>query len=78
LTLLTPGFDRATGTYAAHGVPAPIVAESLRDNWIVCEKNDLNSILFLLTPGVEASKAGTLLSALVRALPQIIESGSCA
>ena len=66
LTLLTPGFDRASGTYAAHGVPAPIVAEFLRDNWIVCEKNDLNSILFLLTPGVEASKAGTLLSALVR------------
>jgi ornithine decarboxylase len=62
LTLLTPGFDRASGSYAEHGVPAPIVAEFLRDNWIVCEKNDLNSLLFLLTPGVEASKAGTLLS----------------
>jgi ornithine decarboxylase len=66
LTLLTPGFDRASGAYTEHGVPAPIVAEFLRDNWIVCEKNDLNSILFLLTPGVEASKAGTLLGALVR------------
>jgi len=66
LTLLTPGFDRGSGKYAEHGVPAPIVAEFLRDNWIVCEKNDLNSLLFLLTPGVEASKAGTLLSALVR------------
>ena len=29
------------------------------------EKNDLNSILFPMTPGVEGSKAGTLLSALV-------------
>ncbi len=29
------------------------------------EKNDLNSLLFLLTPGVESSKAGTLVSALV-------------
>ncbi|RYE50441.1 MAG: amino acid decarboxylase, partial [Hyphomicrobiales bacterium] len=29
------------------------------------EKNDLNSLLFLLTPGVEASKAGTLISGLV-------------
>ena len=29
------------------------------------EKNDLHSILFLLTPGVESSKAGTLLSWLV-------------
>ena len=28
------------------------------------EKNDFNSLLFLLTPGVESSKAGTLLSAL--------------
>ena len=42
------------------------MAEYLRDNWIVCEKNDLNSLLFLLAPGIEASKAGTLLSALVR------------
>jgi ornithine decarboxylase len=31
----------------------------------VSEKNDLNSLLFLLTPGVEASKAGTLVSSLV-------------
>jgi len=31
----------------------------------VAEKNDLNSLLFLLTPGVESSKAGTLVSALV-------------
>ncbi|WP_375453809.1 Orn/Lys/Arg decarboxylase N-terminal domain-containing protein [uncultured Methylobacterium sp.] len=65
LTVLTPGFDRATGTYADHGVPAPIVAQYLRENRIVAEKNDLNSLLFLLTPGVESSKAGTLISGLV-------------
>jgi ornithine decarboxylase len=65
LTLLTPGFDRATGDYADHGIPAPILAQYLRENRIVPEKNDLNSILFLMTPGVESSKAGTLLSALV-------------
>lgn len=65
LTLLTPGFDRATGRYAEHGVPAPVVAQYLRENRIVPEKNDLNSLLFLLTPGVEASKAGTLISGLV-------------
>lgn len=65
LTLLTPGFDRATGAYADHGIPAPIVAQYLRENRIVPEKNDLNSLLFLLTPGVEASKAGTLVSGLV-------------
>ncbi|GGF78491.1 amino acid decarboxylase [Azorhizobium oxalatiphilum] len=65
LTLLTPGFDRATGTYGEHGIPAPVVAQYLRENRIVAEKNDLNSLLFLLTPGVEASKAGTLISGLV-------------
>src|SRR6478736_2379004 len=65
LTLLTPGFDRATGNYEAHGVPAPVVAQYLRENRVVSEKNDLNSLLFLLTPGVESSKAGTLVSALV-------------
>ena len=65
LTLLTPGFDRVTGGYAEHGIPAPVVAQFLRENRIVPEKNDLNSLLFLLTPGVEASKAGTLISGLV-------------
>ncbi|HYA80889.1 MAG TPA: Orn/Lys/Arg decarboxylase N-terminal domain-containing protein [Methylocystis sp.] len=65
LTLLTPGFDRKTGAYEDHGVPAPVVAQYLRENRVVPEKNDLNSLLFLLTPGVEASKAGTLVSSLV-------------
>jgi len=65
LTLLTPGFDPTTGRYAEHGIPAPVVAQYLRENRIVAEKNDLNSLLFLLTPGVEASKAGTLVSGLV-------------
>ena len=65
LTLITPGFDRATGEYLGHGVPAPVVAQYLRENRIVAEKNDLNSLLFLLTPGVESSKAGALISALV-------------
>ena len=65
LTLITPGFDRKTGEYLDHGIPAPIVAQYLRENRIVPEKNDLNSLLFLLTPGVESSKAGALISALV-------------
>lgn len=65
LIVLTPGFDSASGGYSTTGVPAPVVAEYLRQNRIVCEKNDLNSLLFLLTPGVESSKAGTLLSHLV-------------
>ena len=43
LTLLTPGFDRRTGDYEAHGIPAPVVAQYLRENRVVAEKNDLNS-----------------------------------
>ena len=58
LTLLTPGFDRATGAYEAHGVPAPVVAQYLRENRVVAEKIDLNSLLFLLTPGVEFEQGG--------------------
>jgi ornithine decarboxylase len=65
LTLLTPGFNRRTGAYETSGIPAPVVAQYLRENRIVPEKNDLNSLLFLLTPGVESSKASTLLGALV-------------
>jgi ornithine decarboxylase len=65
LTLLTPGFDRQNGGYMAFGIPAPVVSQYLRENQVVPEKNDLNSLLFLLTPGVESSKAGTLLSSLV-------------
>jgi ornithine decarboxylase len=66
LTILTPGFsDTSEDRYADHGVAAPVVAEYLRENRIVPEKNDLNSLLFLLTPGVESSKAGTLLAHLV-------------
>ena len=65
LTLVTPGFDRETGGYLDWGVPAPVLAQFLRERGIVPEKNDLNTILFLITPGIEISKAGTLVAALV-------------
>ena len=64
LTLVTPGFDRETGGYLDWGVPAPVLAQFLRERGIVAEKNDLNTILFLITPGIEISKAGTLIAAL--------------
>jgi len=41
------------------------VAQYLRENRIVEEKNDLTRVVFLLTPGVEDSKAATLISGLV-------------
>src|SRR5690349_9283192 len=66
LTLLTPGIDRATGEYLTFGVPATVVANYLREQRIVPEKCDLNSILFLLTPAEDESKLNALLAKLVR------------
>ena len=44
-----------TADHVSATVPAPVVAQYLRENRVVAEKFDLNSLLFLLTPGVEAS-----------------------
>lgn len=48
--LTTPGINVETGEYEEFGIPANILANYLRENGIVPEKNDLNSILFLMTP----------------------------
>lgn len=66
LTLLTPGIDRATGEYRDFGIPATMVANYLREQRIVPEKCDLNSILFLLTPAEDESKLNTLIAKLVK------------
>ncbi|OBU13599.1 ornithine decarboxylase [Morganella psychrotolerans] len=56
LLLTTPGVDVCSGEYEAFGVPATILAYYLRENNIVAEKCDLNSILFLLTPAETTEK----------------------
>jgi ornithine decarboxylase len=66
LTLLTPGIDRRTGEYLDFGVPATVVANFLREEHVVPEKCDLNSILFLLTPAEDESKINTLIAKLVK------------
>jgi arginine/lysine/ornithine decarboxylase len=66
LTLVTPGIDRATGEYLDFGVPATVVANYLREQRVVPEKCDLNSILFLMTPAEDESKLNTLLAKLVK------------
>jgi arginine/lysine/ornithine decarboxylase len=66
LTLLTPGIDRNTGDYLSFGVPATVVANYLREEGVVPEKCDLNSILFLMTPAEDESKLNTLIAKLVR------------
>ena len=66
LMLLTPGIDRGTGEYLDFGVPATVLANYLREQRIVPEKCDLNSILFLMTPAEDESKINTLISKLVK------------
>lgn len=66
LMLLTPGINRKTGDYAEFGVPATVVANYLREEGIVPEKCDLNSILFLMTPAEDESKLNTLIAKLVK------------
>lgn len=56
LLLTTPGINTETGEYEDFGVPAAILANYLRENGIIPEKCDLNSILFLLTPAEDAAK----------------------
>ena len=64
--LLTPGIDRKTGEYLDFGVPATVLANYLREQRIVPEKCDLNSILFLMTPAEDESKLNALLAKLVK------------
>ena len=63
--LLTPGIDRRSGEYLDWGVPATVVANYLREQRVVAEKCDLNSILFLMTPAEDESKLNTLIAKLV-------------
>ncbi len=63
---ITPGIDRQTNQYEEWGLPAPMLGKYMRSRGIVHEKTDFNSILFLITPGIEKNKAGTLLAELLR------------
>jgi ornithine decarboxylase len=66
LMLVTPGIDRKTGNYLDFGVPATVVSNYLREQRVIPEKCDLNSILFLMTPAEDESKLNTLIAKLVK------------
>jgi ornithine decarboxylase len=66
LMFTTPGIDAASGEYEPFGVPATILANFLRENGIVPEKCDLNSILFLMTPAEDMAKMQHLVAQIVR------------
>lgn len=73
LLLTTPGINATTGEYEAFGVPATILANFLRENGVVPEKCDLNSILFLMTPAEDMAKLQQLVALLVR-FEKLLES----
>lgn len=64
--LTTLGINVETGEYEDFGVPATILANYLRENGIIPEKNDLNSILFLMTPAENKEKMDHLVSQIAR------------
>lgn len=63
--LTTPGINQETGEYEDFGIPASILANYLRENNIIPEKCDLNSILFLLTPAETKTKMNNLVASLM-------------
>ncbi len=69
------GINAETGEYSDFGVPATILAHYLRENGIVPEKCDLNSILFLLTPAESHEKLAQLVAMLAQ-FEQHIEDDS--
>lgn len=64
--LITPGIDVETGEYEQFGIPANILANYLRENGIIPEKCDLNTILFLMTPAESRTKMDDLVAQLAR------------
>lgn len=64
--LITPGINVETGAYEDFGIHANILANYLRENRIIPEKCDLNTILFLMTPAESKAKMDALVDKLVR------------
>ena len=64
--LITPGINVETGAYEDLGIHANILANYLRENRIIPEKCDLNTILFLMTPAESKEKMDALVDQLVR------------
>lgn len=73
LLLTTPGINTQTGEYEKFGVPATILANFLRENNVVPEKCDLNSILFLMTPAEDMAKMEHLVAQIIR-FEQLLEA----
>ncbi|NRO26093.1 putative ornithine decarboxylase [Lactobacillus helveticus] len=66
ITVRTPGIDVKNAKYEKTGIPGAVVAEFLMENHIIRAKNDLNSLLFLLTPGDSQEELDTMLNAFLK------------
>lgn len=66
ITVKTPGIDVQNAKYEETGIPGAVVAEFLMENHIIRAKNDLNSLLFLLTPGDTKEELDTLLDTFLK------------
>lgn len=64
--LITSGINVETGEYEDFGIHANILANYLRENRIIPEKCDLNTILFLMTPAESKAKMDALVAELLR------------
>ncbi|MDC7952605.1 putative ornithine decarboxylase [Liquorilactobacillus mali] len=88
LIIKTPGVDVEHGVYERTGIPAMVVNAFLTEQRVMSAKADLNSLLFLLTPGDRENELERLLeklldfekkyeenAPLVDVLPRIVEKG---
>lgn len=64
--LTTPGINLENGEYEGFGIQANILAGYLRENGIIPEKCDLNSILFLMTPAETTAKMEDLVAQIAK------------
>lgn len=66
ITVVTPGIDIKHDRYEENGIPGAVVSEFLMEKRIIRAKADLNSLLFLLTPGDTEEELNTLLDAFLK------------
>ena len=84
ITVISPGINIKDASYEEKGIPGAVVSEFLMEKRIIRAKADLNSLLFLITPGDTKEELDTLLNAflefeklynedapLARALPKL-------
>ena len=64
--LATAGLNPSTGNYENFGISANILINYLRDNGIVADKCDLNTILFLMTPAETLAKMQDVVNKIIK------------